>query len=446
MSATPMAKAPHVKLGKDTPTKVPFRAGSISTSKATSPPVMSSRVTSPPPTSPTSPISPTPNRRFSGIQSKVGSFEAINYKPKPSEKKIQSFKQDFSHVKAKVDHSAPASIAVVVATSSSTSPLGSPVHSPPTRPVRTTSISTSSTTAARLASRTPSTSRPVSMSVRTGGPQPSVSAISTSSLVSPVNSPSHSRRSSVCSTLTSPTMSPTSSRRLSKHIIPTQKADYSNVKSKVGSLENVGYKNGVPRPGSRGSSNENDRGRSQSPGAQSSTSSSNNSISKGTGGGGAGTRRSSAPSSFKIPKSKKVDYSNVRSKVGSMEFVHHVPQGGNIRVFSEKLSFREQAQSKIAKEINIAEFYQGDKSFDTLLREEEGENNGSGGNSSVDGHVLDQDISDIYANLDDLEQEPPKSLLAVLEEVTENVGALELEQKEVYQGEQYQRQPEAIAQ
>lgn len=34
----------------------------------------------------------------------------------------------------------------------------------------------------------------------------------------------------------------------------------------------------------------------------------------------------------------------MRSKVGSMEFVHHMPQGGNIRVFSEKLSFREQAQ------------------------------------------------------------------------------------------------------
>ncbi|KAG0030347.1 hypothetical protein BGZ81_002782 [Podila clonocystis] len=436
MSPSLVAKAPHVNLGKDTPpTKAPFRNSSTSASKTASPPKIStsSRITSPPPTSPTSSM---PNRRFSGIQSKVGSLEAINYKPKPSEKKIQSFKQDFSHIKAKVDHSAPASIVVVATTPSSpTSPLGSPVHSPPTRPVRTTSTtSTSTSAAARLASRaTPSTSRPVSMSVRTGGPQHTVAAIS---LVSPVHSPPSSRRSSASSTLTSPTMSPASptSRRLSKHIIPTQKVDYSNVRSKVGSLENVGYKSNVQRPGSRGSSEENgERGRSQSPGAQSSTSSGNNSIGK-----AGGARRSSAPSTFKIPKSKKVDYSNVRSKVGSMEFVSHVPQGGNIRVFSEKLSFREQAQSKIAKEINIAEFYQGDKSFDTLTREEEEAGYGSRGNSE-DGHVLDQDISEIYSDLDDLQDlQPPKSLLAVLEEVTENVGTLELEEEQFYQGEQYQ--------
>ncbi|KAG0330881.1 hypothetical protein BG000_011390 [Podila horticola] len=435
MSASPVAKAPHVKLGKDT-TKASFRAGAISTSKTAPPPAKistSSRVTSPPPTSPTSTTSPAPNKRFSGIQSKVGSLEAIHYKPRPSEKKIQSFKQDFSHIKAKVDHSAPASIVVVTTTtiSSPTSPLGSPVHSPPTRPVRTTP-STSTSAAARLASRTtPSTSRPVSMSVRTGGPQFAVAI----SLASPVASPPSSRRSSASSTLASPTMSPTSStsRRLSKHIIPTQKTDYSNVKSKVGSLENVGYKSSMTqRPGSRGSSEENEeRGRSQSPGGQSSTSSGNSSIGK-----AGGARRSSAPSTFKIPKSKKVDYSNVRSKVGSMEFVSHVPQGGNIRVFSEKLSFREQAQSKIAREINITEFYQGDKSFDTLLQEEEA-GQGSAGNS-VNGHVLDQDISEIYSNLDDLQdQQPPKSLLAVLEEVTENVAALELEGEQFYQGEQY---------
>ncbi|KAG0038764.1 hypothetical protein BGZ82_010920 [Podila clonocystis] len=434
ISASLVAKAPHVNLGKDTPsTKTPFRTGATLASKTASPLKISttSRVTSPPPTSPTS---PTPNRRFSGIQSKVGSLEAINYKPKPSEKKIQSFKQDFSHIKAKVDHSAPASIVVVATTTSSpTSPLGSPVHSPPTRPVRTTSI-TSTSAAARLASRaTPSTSRPVSMSVRTGGPQHTVAAIS---LVSPVHSPPSSRRSSASSTLASSTMSPASptSRRLSKHIIPTQKVDYSNVRSKVGSLENVGYKSNVQRPGSRSSSEENEeRGRSQSPGAQSTTSSGNNSIGK-----AGGARRSSAPSTLKIPKSKKVDYSNVRSKVGSMEFVSHVPQGGNIRVFSEKLSFREQAQSKIAKEINIAEFYQGDKSFDTLLREEEEAGHGSRGNSE-DGDVLDQDISEIYSDLDDLQDlQPPKSLLAVLEEVTENVGTLELEEQ-IYQGEQYQQ-------
>ncbi|KAG0083700.1 hypothetical protein BGZ93_001647, partial [Podila epicladia] len=242
MSASPMAKAPHVKLGKDThPTKAPFRTGAVSTSKTSLPSKIStsSRVTSPPPTSPTA---PTPNKRFSGIQSKVGSLEAIHYKPKASEKKIQSFKQDFSHIKAKVDHSAPASIVVVATTTSSpTSPLASPVHSPPTRPVRTTPT-TSTSAAARLASRaTPSTSRPVSMSIRTGGPQSAVAAIS---LTSPVHSPPSSRRSSASSTLTSPTMSPTSAanRRLSKHIIPTQKADYSNVRSKVGSLENVAYK------------------------------------------------------------------------------------------------------------------------------------------------------------------------------------------------------------
>ncbi|KAG0335035.1 hypothetical protein BG004_000167 [Podila humilis] len=418
------------------------------------------RSTSTGPTSPT--IRPAPsNKRFSTVQSKVGSLEAIHYKPKTSEKKIPTFKQDFSHIKSRVDHTAPVSMTMEGGATSprsrsaATSPVTSPINSPPTRPVRTTA--STSSTSSRPASRTPSTTRLAmgSIAVRTGGPQSSVSAIS---LGSPMNSPPGSRRSSASSTLTSPPLSPTSPRRMSKHVLPTQKLDYSNIRSKVGSLDNISYKTStMTTSDSRDSSADED--------TRSTTTTTTTSSSTGINIGGA--RRSSSGGTFKIPKPKKVDYSNVRSKVGSLDYVSHVPQGGNIRVFSEKLSFREQAQSKIAKEIGITEFYQDEKSFDTMVREQEeaeaeggnhhnnnNNNNDSSGANSENGHILDQDISEIYSDLDDIHDfhQPPKSLLAVLEEVTENVGTLELEQdnnnnnnnnNQYFQGEHYR--PSAAA-
>jgi hypothetical protein len=134
-------------------------------------------------------------------------------------------------------------------------------------------------------------------------------------------------------------MSPISpTRRLSKHIIPAQKASYDYVKSKVGSFENVNYAT-RGRPNSRDSSADEGNGRSRSPSAMSSTSSTSAAPTSPTSSTG---RRSS----FKIPASKKVDYSKVTSKVGSMENIGHTPQGGNLKIFNEKLS-APKVQSKV---------------------------------------------------------------------------------------------------
>ncbi|KAG0207292.1 hypothetical protein BGX28_001449 [Mortierella sp. GBA30] len=246
-------------------------------------------------------------------------------------------------------------------------------------------------------------------------------------------SPPHSRQSSTSSVgVNNPAMSPTSpnpSRRLSKHIIPTQKASYGHVKSKVGSFDNIGYVSnsvGRGRASSRASSADDEsqvaisnNGRSRSPSAMSSTSSSTTSP----------TSPTSRRSSFKIPPSKKVDYSNVRSKVGSLEHVHHTPQGGNLRVFSEKLHFREQAQSKIAKEINIVQFYQNsDQSFDgSATQDQEGEQESEHYNQS----------SIISSSEDSVEDfEPPKNILAVVEEVIESIAELDIEQEPQANGSQ----------
>ncbi|KAF9549754.1 hypothetical protein EC957_002819 [Mortierella hygrophila] len=403
--------------------------------------------------SPTSPTQkPAPNRRFSGVQSKVGSMDAINYRPKPSEKKIQSFKSDFSHVKSKVD--AKMALPTPEAPANTDAPaLPSPGVAVPTtkRPtVITTGFShTPSSRASRSTITTPSSSQPqralsppsrrssaTITSIRTAASS-AISAATQAATVGTPRSPPHSRRSSTSSVpVMSPPMSPTSpTRRLSKHIIPTQKASYDHVKSKVGTFENVNYA-ARGRPNSRDSSADEGNGRSRSPSAMSSTSSTSAAPTSPTGSTG---RRSS----FKIPASKKVDYSKVtskvgsmenishtpqggnlkifneklnapkvQSKVGSMEYINHTPQGGNLKVFSEKLSFREQAQSKIAKEINIVQFYQSSEmSFDTSIQEEREE---------------DIEASVIYSEAEQEDFEPPKNILSVLEEVTEAVEELDL--------------------
>ncbi|KAF9926720.1 hypothetical protein FBU30_003752 [Linnemannia zychae] len=392
------------------------------------------------------------NRRFSGIQSKVGSLEAINYKPKPSEKKIQTFKSDFSHVKAKVDATMvlPSPKEVGNTDADAPAPPSPGVATPTTkRPtVVTTGFSpTSSSRASRSTLVNPvnsKTQRAVSppsrslTSIRTAASS-AISAATQASTVNTPRSPPHSRRSSTSSApVTNPPMSPTSpTRRLSKHVIPTQKASYDHVKAKVGSLENVSYTT-RGRPSSRTSSADEGNGRSRSPSAMSSTSSTSAAPTSPTSSTG---RRSS----FKIPPSKKADYSKIQSKVGSMEninhvpqggnlkifserlnppvvqskvgsleYINHIPQGGNLKVFSEKLSFREQAQSKIAKEINIVQFYQtSELSFDTSIQEKD----------------EDVESSIIYSSDADQEEfEPPKNILSVLDEVVEAVEDLDIQE------------------
>ncbi|KAF8946635.1 hypothetical protein BGZ47_011778 [Haplosporangium gracile] len=414
------------------------------------------------PTSPTQKLALATNRRFSGVQSKVGSMDAINYKPKPSEKKIQSFKSDFSHVKSKVDAKmilpipeapantdadvpAPPSPGIAVPTTKRPTVITTGFSSAPlSRASRSTVTSPSNSQPQRALSPPSSRSRSSATitSIRTAASS-AISAATQAATVGTPRSPPHSRRSSTSSApVTNPPMSPTSpTRRLSKHIIPTQKASYDHVKSKVGSFENVNYA-ARGRPNSRDSSADEGNGRSRSPSAMSSTSSTSAAPTSPTSSTSTGRRLS-----FKIPASKKVDYSKVTSKVGSMEnightpqggnirifneklsapkvqskidsmeYINHTPQGGNLKVFSEKLSFREQAQSKIAKEINIVQFYQSSEmSFDTSIREErEGE--------------VDIKTSVIYSETEQEDFEPPKNILAVLEEVAEAVEELDLQE------------------
>ncbi|KAF9898569.1 hypothetical protein BX616_003860 [Lobosporangium transversale] len=407
------------------------------------------------------------NQRFSNIQSKVGSLEQIHYKPKPSEKKIQSFgKQDFSHIKPKVDAklALPTSIPVDSGTSAGETHDNDTLAPAPTKSsissrrasasasttvpklppfVVTTGLKSTRATANEQQKPLSPTARPSTATIVTATATATTGA--TTSIVSAGGvtpkplSPNNSRRSSAPagSSVASPPKSPTSpTRRISKHIIPTQKLVYDHVKSKVGSFDNIDYKRGrAASQTSAGSADENDPNynnstRSRSPSARSSTSSNGTSSTSPT------TTTASRRSSFKISPPKKVDYSKVKSKVNSLEYINHTPQGGNLRIFSEKLAFREQAQSKIAKEINSVQIH--DYSRENSIQEEH-EHAEMDHNSVEQEHAQNQDGSIIYSSdMEHEEFEPPKNILSVLDEVVENVDGLELDG--------YQQQEQMFAQ
>ncbi|MEQ2259205.1 hypothetical protein XENORESO_008333, partial [Xenotaenia resolanae] len=46
-------------------------------------------------------------------------------------------------------------------------------------------------------------------------------------------------------------------------------------------------------------------------------------------------------------QNKKIDLSHVTSKCGSLDNIHHRPGGGNVRIESVKLDFKDKAQAKI---------------------------------------------------------------------------------------------------
>ncbi|KAI1302166.1 hypothetical protein EDD11_005657 [Mortierella claussenii] len=424
------------------------------------------------------------NKRYSDVQSKVGSLEAIHYKPKPSEKKVQSFKQDFSHVKSKVDAKLilPEQTAAAAAAQDSVDDCSESVTTAATRasaavaskcPTVVTGVSRSLSTAGRSirAGSQQQHQQPLSpssrissvSSIRTAATAAGLSNDSSSKITTTTSttatpkSPSHSRHnstSSLATMVTSPPMSPTSppTRRMSKHIIPTQKVHYDHVKSKVGSFDNISYTSqGRGRAGSQtsNSADESQQGgstsgggggtfspsndRSRSPSARSTTSSS---------GGKSPTSPSRRPS-FKIPPSKKVDYSNVKSKVNSLEFANHVPQGGNLRVFSEKLTFREQAQSKIAKEINIVQFY--DYSYDESIQEEQEEDDDEHRDTQQQQQHQQQqgqsqhEGTNVVGAVIEEDFEPPKNILSVLDEMAKAVDELVLENQRQQQQQSEQQ-------
>lgn len=52
--------------------------------------------------------------------------------------------------------------------------------------------------------------------------------------------------------------------------------------------------------------------------------------------------------------SKKVDLSKVTSKCGSKDNIKHKPGGGDVKIESHKVSFREKAQSKVGSVDNVS--------------------------------------------------------------------------------------------
>ncbi|KAM7380676.1 hypothetical protein PAMP_003954 [Pampus punctatissimus] len=101
-------------------------------------------------------------------------------------------------------------------------------------------------------------------------------------------------------------------------LIPSVKLDYSHVQSRCGSLDRRGYSAGggnIPRVVSH-------EHISLSP-------------------------HCSWPLSTVQIQNKKIDLSHVTSKCGSLDNIHHRPGGGNVRIESVKLDFKDKAQAKV---------------------------------------------------------------------------------------------------
>ncbi|CAG8662966.1 6074_t:CDS:2 [Cetraspora pellucida] len=152
------------------------------------------------------------------------------------------------------------------------------------------------------------------------------------------NSPTNgSPRPQLTRSQSSDTLSQTSSNssrgkksRVSPHIIPTQKNDFSHVKSRVGSLDNISH---IPKGGEI-------KIFSDKPDFSN-----------------VGSRIRSLENIDHIPKggdkkilSIKPDFTNVGSRVGSLENINHTPKGGDKKILSIKPDF-----SKVGSRIGSLE-------------------------------------------------------------------------------------------
>ncbi|OZJ03982.1 hypothetical protein BZG36_04044 [Bifiguratus adelaidae] len=145
----------------------------------------------------------------------------------------------------------------------------------------------------------------------------------------PPRSPSRTSSGKSSSTETSPTSPSTkASRRVSAHIIPTQKLDFSHVKSKVGSLDNAKHK---PAGGTKKIFDEKPAFRSTAAPRTDTK-------------GPESHKRNSMTSPHVLPD-QKLDFSKVKSKIGSKDNIHHKPGGGQNKIFSEKLPWSESGRS-----------------------------------------------------------------------------------------------------
>nr|XP_033494784.1 microtubule-associated protein 4 isoform X2 [Epinephelus lanceolatus] len=173
-----------------------------------------------------------------------------------------------------------------------------------TKPKTTTTRSTASTTAA---SRTRTTAaKPATPSSTTG--------------TAPEKKPMVPRTSRATSSTTNTTTTATSRTTARPNTAPAP--DIRNVRSKIGSTDNMKHQPGGGKVSSA----------SQSRGVAS---------------------KDTSQGKVQI-LNKKVDVSKVTSKCGSKDNIKHKPGGGDVKIESHKVSFREKAQSKVSSMDNVS--------------------------------------------------------------------------------------------
>ncbi|XP_055005877.1 microtubule-associated protein 2 [Boleophthalmus pectinirostris] len=160
---------------------------------------------------------------------------------------------------------------------------------------------------------TPSTPPSYSSSSRTPGTPRSLSLISQERKVAVVRTPPKS-----------PATTPKQLRIISEPL-----PDYKNVKSKIGSTENIKYqpKGGQVRLLPQIVKLDYSHVQSRC--------------------GSLDRRGYSAGGGHVQIQNKKIDLSHVTSKCGSLDNIHHRPGGGNVRIESVKLDFKDKAQAKV---------------------------------------------------------------------------------------------------
>ncbi|XP_078018583.1 uncharacterized protein LOC117264706 isoform X16 [Epinephelus lanceolatus] len=204
-----------------------------------------------------------------------------------------------------------------------------------TKPKTTTTRSTASTTAA---SRTRTTAaKPATPSSTTG--------------TAPEKKPMVPRTSRATSSTTNTTTTATSRTTARPNTAPAP--DIRNVRSKIGSTDNMKHQPG----GGKVSSASQSRGVASKDTSQGKV----QIVSKKLDFSHVSSRLGSKDNMKHVPGggnvqilNKKVDVSKVTSKCGSKDNIKHKPGGGDVKIESHKVSFREKAQSKVSSMDNVS--------------------------------------------------------------------------------------------
>ncbi|XP_032723811.1 microtubule-associated protein 4 isoform X8 [Lontra canadensis] len=131
-----------------------------------------------------------------------------------------------------------------------------------------------------------------------------------------------------------------SALRLSRPSTNTSAPDLKNVRSKVGSTENIKHQPGGGRAKVEKKTEASAPARKPEPNAVAKTAGPIASVQK--------------PPAGKVQiQNKKVDISKVSSKCGSKANIKHKPGGGDVKIESQKLNFKEKAQAKVGSLDNV---------------------------------------------------------------------------------------------